>query len=116
MYKLSIGLSVLAIVISLFAVGSGSQNFGAGYVTGAGVTNFDKVDAKSGFLVGGTSVINSSAQVVGAVVTSGASSLTGATTLQCAKIYNGATTTTAYYIYANATSVLATTTKPALCP
>lgn len=56
---LSLGLSVLAIVISLVAIGSASQTFGVA-PTGAGITNFTKLDALQGYFVNGVAVLNAS--------------------------------------------------------
>lgn len=112
---LGIGMSVAPKTMSL---GAGEPNrFPNGYI-----------DTGYGYYVNGTEVINSSAVVTVGTITSNASafvggltssattSLTGATTAKCLKMYDGATTTTAYYTYVSGGNVLATTTKPALCP
>lgn len=87
----SLVASVLAIVISLVALGNaGTAKFGS-YVTGAGVTNFDIVDAALGFRVNGTTVINSSGNIV---ATGSGNRITGLTDVGSKIVLTGGVATT----------------------
>ncbi len=128
---------VLAALAVGYAVGlsHNSASFGT-----AGVTNFTQVDAKSGFLVNGTSVINSSAQLVGGVSTTQSAAFGATTTVSgnasvvqsasstfvigskgatnnsgCLELGDSSATGTIVYITASGATVTASTTKPAVC-
>ncbi|MCL4399697.1 hypothetical protein M1506_00260 [Patescibacteria group bacterium] len=129
------------VVLACLAIGYsvGLSHNSASFGT-SGVTNFTQVDAKSGFLVNGTSVINSSAQFVAGVSTTQAVNVSGTTTLSgiskvvqttsstlvigsaaatnnsgCLELGDSSATGTIVYITASGATVTATTTKPASC-
>jgi len=73
-------------------------------LTSAGVGTFSGANTFSG-----------ATAFTGTITASATSTFNGTTISKCNVTYDGATTTTAYYTYASGTSVVATTTKPALC-
>lgn len=129
---------VLAALAVGYSVGLSHNNVSFGT---SGVTNFTQVDAKSGFLVNGTSVINSLGQYVYGISTAQPVTISGSATFASTtavsqsasstlKIGNnasglgsgclvlgdsGGATSTPVYITATGATVSATTTKPAIC-
>lgn len=89
--------SVGAVGISLVALGNSHSGLGS-YVTAAGVTNYDKVDAASGFLENGVPLSNGTGVITAPVTTTG--------TVQFAALRDGGGIT-----YASGTVAANTTTS-----